>query len=393
MPAYNINLLVESNSPLMSANLTTMTYKVFISSRNNDNLFINGKSGISLTDIRLFLKEELEKEKFFDKDFLTVVINETFSSDTTFDSYNECLKQIDDSQLTICLYNRYSGWAPPSIDKGICHAELARAMEISSKQAAIIDISEYFQYLTTDQAQISRDELFKTFIEINNRFRNPLKIAKADLNENSFKQTLLERIKELILKSFEKRIEASNASFKQSGNSHMVLEWKTMNFDSRNKEITSLLSKMVSLDYKDIVTLVSSVPENMSTPEALKYTGRSFLNDQETISEKKNKKFRKGPIHFVGVFGNVTETQIKNLIGNPDIAILKDDFGIYVWEPALNIQMVFLTKCSTPEATTTGYQLFQNWIEFSDLTDAIKKRAEARYLISHAFVKAKRIIS
>src|SRR5665213_3156676 len=85
VPAYNINLLVESNSPLMSANLTTMTYKVFISSRNNDNLFINGKSGISLTDIRLFLKEELEKEKFFDKDFLNIVINETFSSDTTFD--------------------------------------------------------------------------------------------------------------------------------------------------------------------------------------------------------------------------------------------------------------------------------------------------------------------
>lgn len=370
-----------------------MTYKVFISSRNNDSLYINGKSYASLTDIRLFLKQELEKEQFFGKDFLTVVINETFSSDTSFDSYNECLKQIEESQLTIVLYNKYSGWAPASIDKGICHAELARAMEISSKQAAIIDISEYFQYLTTDTAQISRDDLFKTFIETNNRFRNPLKISRSSLSETTFKNNLLERVKELILKSLEKRIEASNAAFKQSGNSHKVLEWKTMNFDSRDKEITSLLSKMVSVDYKDTITVVSSVPENMSTPEALKYTGRSFLSDQETISEKKNKKLKKGPIHFVGVFGSVTETQIKNLIGNPDIAILKDDFGIYVWEPALNIQMVFLSKCMTPEATTTGYQLFKNWIEFSDLTDAIQKRAEARYLISHAFVKAKNIIS
>jgi len=369
-----------------------MLYKVFISSRNNDKLYINGKDGTSLTDIRLYLKEELEKEKFFGKDFINIIINETFGSDTSFDSYNECLKQIKDSHMTIALFNKHSGWAPASIDKGICHAELAKAMEISSKQAAIIDISEYFQYSTTDTNQISRDQLFKTFIEINNRFRNPLKIAKRNLTENTFKTNLLKIVKNLIFKSIEKRIEASSINFRQSGSSHKVLEWKTMNFDSRDKEITTLLSKMISIDYKDVATVVKSIPEDMSTQEALKYTGRSFLSDQETISEKKHGKFKKGPIHFVGVFGNVTEPQIKKLIGNPDITILKDDFGIYVWEPSLNIQMVFFAKCSTPEATTTNYHLFKNWIESSELTEAIQKRAKARHLITNAFIKAKSIL-
>lgn len=370
-----------------------MEYKIFISSRNNDRLHIDGKDFLSLTDIRLFLKSELEKERLFGKEFLNIVINETFGVDTTFDSYNECLQQIDDSHLTIVLYNKYSGWAPDSIDKGICHAELGRALEISAKQTVIIDISEYFKYNVTDTKQIARDSLFQDFIRSNNRFNNPLKIPKADLTEDNFKSILLQRIRDIILKTIEKRIDASTIVYRQSGNSQKVLEWKTMNFDKRDKEITALLTKMIKVDYSDIITVINSVPENMSTPEALKYTGRSFLNDQEKISEKGNKKLKKGPIHFVGVFGNITEIQIKTLIGNPDIAILGDDFGFYVWEPSLNIQMVFISKCSTPEATTIRYQLFKNWVEASNLSEEIDKRAKGRHLISDAFVKAKSITS
>lgn len=368
-----------------------MEYKVFISSRNNDHLHIDGKNFLTLTDIRLFIKNELEKEKLFGKEFLKIVINETFGVDTTLDSYNECLQQIDDSHLTIVLYNKYSGWAPDSVGKGICHAELGRALEISSKQTVIIDIVDYFKYNVTDPKQVARDKLFQDFINLNNRFRNPLKIAKTDLTEENFKLILLDRIREIIIKTIEKRIDASTIVYRQSGNSQKVLEWKTMNFDKRNKEITTLLSKMIKLDYSDTITVVNSVPENMSTPEALKYTGRSFLSDQEIISEKGNKRLKKGPIHFVGVFGNVTETQIKTLIGNPDIAILGDDFGFYVWEPSLNIQMVFISKCCTPEATTIRYQLFKNWVDASNLGDEIEKRAKGRHLISDAFVKAKSI--
>ena len=370
-----------------------MTYKVFISSRNKDNLYINNIAGSSLTDIRLFLQQELEKEQLFNKDFLEIIINETFDSDATNDSYNECLKQIEESNYTIALLNGSSGWAAPSIDIGICHAELAKALEISPKQVAIIDITEYFNYSTTDTLQLKRDELFKLYIQKNNRFNNPLKIPKASLTEDTFKNHLLIRIKELILKSLEKRVEASNYYFKLNGDTQKLLQWKGMSFENIDKEITGVLSKVVKKDYEDVITVVKSIPANMSTREALSFSGRSFLTDQGTIEEKKNKKLKKGPIHFVGVYGNVTENQIRSLIGNPDIMTIKEDFGIYVWERDLNIQMIFFAKCSTPEATITNYNLFKIWSESNELSDKILKRADARYLIVQAFNKAKNILT
>ena len=78
-----------------------MKLKVFISSRNNDTIKIGGVTGDSLTDIRLWLKEELEKIKMFDKDFLDIRINETFGATTTRDSYNECLSVMS---LSLSVY-------------------------------------------------------------------------------------------------------------------------------------------------------------------------------------------------------------------------------------------------------------------------------------------------
>lgn len=369
-----------------------MTYKVFISSRNNDKLFINGVSGLSLTEIRLYLQTELESEKLFGKDFLKILINETFDADATNDSYNECLKKVDEANYTIALTNGSAGWGAPSISIGICHAELARALEISQKQVSILDISAYFNYSTTDIIQQQRDKLFNAYISRFNRFGNPLKIAAAGLTEDVFKQQLLVRIKEIILHSIEKRIDASNHYFKLNGDSQKALQWKGMSFEIRNKEITALLANMIKTDYKDVLAVIRSIPANMSTQEALSFTGRSFLNDQEIIQDKANKVFKKGPIHFVGVYGNVTEAQVRSLLGNPDITTIKDDFGIYVWERSLNIQMVFFAKCSTPEATITNYSLFQIWCDSNELSALIIRRAEARYLILQAYIKAQKLL-
>ena len=44
-----------------------MKLKVFISSRNNDKVEINGVIGDTLTEIRKQIKKELEDTKFFDK--------------------------------------------------------------------------------------------------------------------------------------------------------------------------------------------------------------------------------------------------------------------------------------------------------------------------------------
>ena len=64
-----------------------MKLKIFLSSRNNDNILIKGISGDNLTEIRKFIKKELEDTKFFGKDFFEIKINEDFGASTSTDSW------------------------------------------------------------------------------------------------------------------------------------------------------------------------------------------------------------------------------------------------------------------------------------------------------------------
>jgi hypothetical protein len=127
----------------------------------------------------------------------------------------------------------------------------------------------------------------------------------------------------------------------------------------------------------------------MSVEDAKSFTGRPFLKDQDLIPTTKKIKF--GPIHFIGVYGNATEIQVKNLIGFPDISAIRDDFGIYVWEQNTHVQLVFLTECKTPEAVKSKFLLFNNWCRSNREYDNIIKRAEARFHILKSINEAKEI--
>jgi len=364
-----------------------MAYKVFISSRNNDRLALDRKPGATLTELREFLKAELESEKLFGKDFLEIVINEKFATDSSLDSYNQCLKEIEDSNFTIALLSGTAGWAPDTIDIGICHAELARAAEISLRQVSIVDARRFFETPIKNKKTKLQDANFDQYLKDLNRFNHPLKLSGTETEEN-FKKALLAQFKELISRSIMKRIEDAGRLYLANGGGKKMLEWKAMSYDLRNLSLTKLLTAMVKSEYDEVITVIKAVPDNMSISEALNFAGRSYLSDQDTIKLSVNEKLSSGPIHFVGVYGTVTETQIRKLLGNPDIVTFKDDFGIYVWERTLNIQMVFLTKCTTPEATKTNYNLFGIWLTANGLKDQMHARASARYLILKAFNSA-----
>ena len=132
----------------------------------------------------------------------------------------------------------------------------------------------------------------------------------------------------------------------------------------------------------------------MSVEDAKSYTGRPFLKDQELIDHPiGDAPIKYGPIHFIAVYGNASEIQVKNLIGFPDISAIKEDFGIYVWEQNTHVQLVFLTECRTPEAVKSKFLLFNNWCHSNGEYDNIAKRAEARHMIMTATNEAKRITS
>jgi hypothetical protein len=336
-----------------------MKLKVFISSRNNDILKIAGVTGDSLTDIRLWLKVELEKIKMFDKDFLNIRINESFGATTTRDSYNECLEEVRKSDLIIALYNGVAGWAPVGIDLGICHSELSTGLDISMRKTAIINIEEFFDIKSTDKAEETRNKKFKEYIEPLNRFTNPLKVTGKQTNEN-FKETLLNSIKTVIYNHISDRIKISNSYYNLSGNNKISLDWKKLKYTDRDRLITEKLRFLISNNpnFSKFISKAFSIPDNMSVQDAKSFTGRPFLKDQELVPVGKTKNI--GPIHFIGVYGNATEIQVKNLIGFPDISAIRDDFGLYVWEQNTHVQLVFLVDCKTPEAIESNFLLFNN---------------------------------
>jgi len=352
---------------------------------------LGNEEGENLTTIRRYLKEELEKEKLLDEDWLEIVINEDFNSDTSKEIYENCIDKIKNSELTIAMYNGFSGWAPDGFNMGICHAELFTALNISLKKTSIIDIKDHFKYRAEDDAQRKRDASFVSYLKQINRPMNPLKINKQNYTSEDFRNELLKDIKKIIFYSLNERIRTSDLSFRMSGGLFVSLDWKKLKYTDRNKYITEILDELIKADqdYENIITKSYCVPDNLSVTDARAYTRRPFLKDQEIIQGHSKKK---GPLHFIGVYGTATEIQVKNLVGYPDITTVKGEFGIYVWEQNMHTQMVFLTDCNTPESVKIKYRLFNNWCDSRLERDNIETRAEARYQIMHAINEAAKIV-
>ena len=370
-----------------------MKLKLFLSSRNNDVLHIDGKDYENMTQTRLFLKEELEKEMLLGEALIDVRINEEFASDGSMDSYEKCLQEVSDADFTISIYNGAAGWAPPGIDMGICHAELDRALNISEKKTAIIDVSAFYNIKEKDKGEKARNENFKQYLNVINRFTNPLKLDEDKKTEEGYREQLLKSIKSILYSHILDRIKMANLYYDITSNNRISLDWKKMKYSERDQRICKILKDLTDkdVDFNGYCVSVSSIPDNMSVSDAKAYTGRPFLKDHSLISVPKKGKAEYGPIHFIGVYGNATEIQTKNLIGYPDLSVITGEFGLYVWEQNTHIQLIFLTGCKTPSALKSNYLLFQNWSKTTRELKKISKRAEARYHILKSINEAQEI--
>ncbi len=366
-----------------------MQFKVFISSRNNDVVHINGIPGDPLTEIRKFIKVELESNQLLGQDFFEVKINEDFSSDASEDSYNTCLEEVRSSDFCIALYNGLAGWAPDGIDLGICHAEFDVSYSISPRRTAIIDISNYFSIESVDKKEIKRNQLFKDYLDQLNRFTNPLKLSAKDQTMDGFKRSLLKTVQKVIFKNVSARLKIANLYFNIDSDNRISLDWKKLKYEERNEEITKILLDLTNQnpEFNKFEINVLGIPDHMSVSDAKAFAGRPFLKDHEIITIPKKGKPKFGPIHFIGVYGNATETQVKNLIGFPDVSAMADDFGLYVWEQDTHIQLVLLSNSKTPSALRSKFWLFVNWCNSTDELAKIKNRARARYHILKAIIE------
>jgi hypothetical protein len=358
--------------------------KVFLSSKVLPVFEGLDKKDYDLAKLRHFIKTKLEDELILGERSFKVVLNEEgFEQDFTKDAFDACLTNVEKSDLIIILYSGDAGWAPGK-DKqvnGICHEEYLKAVQDHPSMTYGINISKYFSKRKYDPDQKRRNEAFQSDVESFYRFKEYSEAKTVDELQNY----VLGLIKGYILSSVDKSFEAKRELDVTNTVFGKTLDWSKMNYSQRNDQLVQIGKEVFKDLLEDTIVIWNSVPDNMSVSDARNFLGRPFLKEHIELVKSP---LKKGAVHLIGVYGSATETQVKQLIGYPDLTAIKTSFGYYVWDQTTQIQMFFLLKCINPNSIKTRKQQVANWLRSSKELSNVHKRAKARYNVLEAVNKS-----
>lgn len=355
---------------------------VFISSRVQSTF--NGLDfPYRLTDLRLFLQNQLESQKFLGEHMIKVVINEnSFDSDFSTNGFDNCLKAMRPSNIILILYNGEAGW---SLDgNGICHDEFLLAMQELPGMTYAINLSHFFTP-SQDKREAEKNERFQ--LEIRDTFRHMESIYAETVAV--LETRVLCQVKRYILDAIRKSLETRKLVDTGSSVFGPTLDWSKLSYPDRQSVLLFELKKRFEKfpPFEGILKTYNSIPDNMSVAEARNLIGRPFLYEHELLSLKNSED--KGVIHMVAVYGNATEVQVKNLVGYPDVTVIKTPFGFYLWEKSVSIQMFFLVRCINPSTLGTRTHQLIHWLKTSREEKLISDRARVRFYILNAIQEAR----
>jgi hypothetical protein len=363
--------------------------KIFISSKVNPVFEGLTEKDYTLEKLRKFIKTELEKELFLGEKVFDVILNEEgFEANFTQDAFNACLDKVSLADVIIILYNGDAGWAPDKKKNvnGICHEEYLIAAKDHPGMTFGINISGHFKKATYNADQKVRNKSFQDDVESMYRFKE----YSAAKNATELQNNILKLIKNDIQSSSEKAFKAKKEADLSNTIFGKTLDWSKLNYNQRVTELKSEAEKDFKdfAPFKDIIVTHNIIPDNMSVTDARNYIKRPFLYEQETIKSRKEKK---GVIHLISLYGNATEIQVKNLVGHPDLTVIKTSFGFYLWEQSTHIQIFFLINCKNPNTIKTRVQQAEIWLKSSKELSKVQQRSIARYSILEAINKSQTI--
>jgi len=358
---------------------------IFLSSKVTpvfENLDVND---FSFGDLRNFLKTELESQKYFGKRLFKIVMNEEgFEANFDKDAFDACIQAVEDSDIILILYNGDAGWAPKR-DKtanGICHEEYLIAVNEHASMTFAVNLTKYFENTKYDKDQIKRNSKFYSDTDNLYRFKE---YSEAETVDELKKYTL-----RLVIGYISKSIDLAFIAKKQLDANNIVfgktLEWHKLTYPQRIAEIKTLSTDSFSDIFPSTICLYHAIPDKLSVSDARNSLGRPFLYEDH---ELKGTSHTKGVVHFVTAYGNATETQVKNLIGFPDITLIKTPFGFYLWEQTTQVQYIVISKCINPNVINTRKQQIVNWLKASKEKRNINIRSAERFKILKVIRKAK----
>ncbi|MBL1146537.1 MAG: DUF4062 domain-containing protein [Pseudomonadota bacterium] len=364
--------------------MMAQSLKVMISSRCDSKIpFSEGE--VSLTDLRRELKTLIESKSLFDeKPLFSVWINDEDAAAAAADeaSWEHCLRQAEESEIFVCLYNGEAGWSATAGGIGICHAELERALCMGRLKVVLIEIPEPNEKCRG--AEQTRNEHFQEFVHTQGLFRGSTVSTKAEAIRR-IEQSIQEQVIRLTRRG-------KFASKRDSYDRGEALNWSRLSFAARKAAIETIMkdyfiangatltsSNHVIYEWqsKKLSFILSAIPGSLAVGAAKELVGRPQLNDH-IFSEPLEVNDSIGPIHVIACHKGVTETQAISILGFPDAVVIKSGFGVYVADNIQKCQLVFLEGCRDSATTRQNVQLFFEWLTLSGEAQEMIDRACAR---------------
>jgi hypothetical protein len=371
--------LKKANAPKRT-DIRRMT--VMVSSRCLDPFPQSG--GKQLSDTRRALKARLLSVKLFGQNLFRVWINEDAPPAPGETGWDSCMKQVEDCDLLLVLYNGNAGWAKTSGGVGICHGELKRGLDMAPGKVRVIKLGSDRDIQAPSGPVHDR---FRAFVNKRDLFRGSASTVDElfDVSE----QTIIHGFADLV---------GWGAREGRRGNYYTgdALEWSKLDFSGRQARIRGVLldalmgngatrlgdsHAMLKIECSEVMLVLNAVPASLSIAAAREMIGRPFLKDHELVHVMGK---AIGPVHMIGCNRAVTESQARQLLGFPDATIVNAPFGIYVADNAQKIQFVLLSNCRDETATRYALQRFMEWLEEAEEASAFVEHAASRMRIVQA---------
>lgn len=367
---------------------TSPRIRVMLSSRCTDTIKLDGRT-VELTELRRRLKSEMEADLLFQSQVFDVWINELApAASGTDDSWEHCLRQIDEADIVLCLYNGNSGWAKEAGEIGICHAELHQALSTAAAKVRLISLPMGNRRAGHDGV---RDDGFREYVDKQTRFRR----AAKDGNEAIAlcKEALRDAIAEMVHLGGR---EARRGKF-HTGD---ALDWSRLDFEHRRQLMKETLSDAllsrhgskqhgdhlaVQLDGRAVLAVCHAVPASLTVPGSLDPARQPFLKDH-TLAPLLTEDVV-GPVHIIVCHQSATETQAIRQLGFADAVVVSPPFGIYLADNIQKVQLIFIKGCRDSTSTRHGVQRCFEWLTQTGEDRMLADRAESRARITQAIAR------
>ncbi len=306
--------------------------------------------------------------------------------------WEESKSQIRKADLVLILYTGEAGSKIRGRGIGICHAELFEAAKFSREK-----ILPIVTLAPPPYSEATHDRAFQDYVEQLNPWPN----APAD--EAQLQEVCTAIIRKRVVDLTKRAVVRRRGASFDLGN---ALDWSKLDFRARKERIEDVLKRFLVTDMAGrpvrlpsrresiiadlwntpVCWHVHGIPAATSIAAAREMVGQPFLDDH--LSAKVLKKNQAtGPVHIVGCHKGITESQALRIRGVSDCTLVKTDFGIYLADDVLKVQVFFLANCRDVTATQSAVTEMFQWLDSAEESDDVAQRAAARTRILAAIAR------